>query len=48
MRFFFSFSVVRMVGNAVFLGDWGGLERGKKRTLGMKPQGPVIGYFILF
>lgn len=31
-----------------FLGDGGGLERGQKRTLGNKPQGPVIGYFILF
>lgn len=51
MRFFFSFSVVRIARNANFMGieeGWRGRERGKKRTLWTNPQGPVIGYFILF
>ena len=29
-------------------GGWRGWERGKKRTPWTNPQGPVIGYFILF
>ncbi len=45
---FFTFSSVEVAKNGSFLGGWRGGERGKKRTLWNKPQGPVIGYFILF
>jgi len=37
MRFFFIFSVAKIVGNAVFIGDWRGLEglgEGKEEDLG--------------
>ena len=48
MRFFFIFSALRMTKNGSFLG-MEGMGRGERRgPWGMKPQGPVIGYFILF
>lgn len=44
--FFFTFSVPENGEKWEFFGGWRGGERGKKRTLGMKPQGPVL--IILF